>query len=322
MTVRDDETSGCSASRAGHDPIGGPTNGRATGPRPRIGGRAAGRRPAGPPTVGGATGGRPASLPSLCRRTNGPENAAAGDPWRVAGTSGRWPAAVVCQTVQMGRTVSACGPFAPWLPRRRRAGSPRGCGTVRLNGRVVDEDVRAVVVSRDEAEALLGVEPLDGALRHTCSPHVTRTRPAPRRPVAVGRREEKVTLTRGVHCRQALREGPLSTVAWRATRKYDCNRRRTYHGKILRPAGRALVQRPPGSAAEPVPGLADRGSRARRSCRRRPPRLRDCWCTCNPIRTALRPARLAAYRAESATSSRPSRSRRVRGGTARRRPRR
>jgi hypothetical protein len=41
MTVRDDEMSGCSASRAGHDPIGGPTNGRATGPRPQIDGRAA-----------------------------------------------------------------------------------------------------------------------------------------------------------------------------------------------------------------------------------------------------------------------------------------
>lgn len=42
---------------------------------------------------------------------------------------------------------------------------------VRLDGGVVDEDVRTVVVGGDEAETLFGVEPLDGALRHTCSPY-------------------------------------------------------------------------------------------------------------------------------------------------------
>src|SRR5690349_5062082 len=36
-----------------------------------------------------------------------------------------------------------------------------------VDGRVVDEDVRGAVVGGDEAEALLGVEPLDGSLSHT-----------------------------------------------------------------------------------------------------------------------------------------------------------
>src|SRR5882757_5381055 len=35
-----------------------------------------------------------------------------------------------------------------------------------LNGRVVNEDVVAAVLLGDEAEALLGVEPLNGALSH------------------------------------------------------------------------------------------------------------------------------------------------------------
>src|SRR6476660_7515512 len=39
---------------------------------------------------------------------------------------------------------------------------------VHLDGRVVDEDVLAAV-DGDEAEALLGVEPLHGALCHWCS---------------------------------------------------------------------------------------------------------------------------------------------------------
>src|SRR5919199_736492 len=42
---------------------------------------------------------------------------------------------------------------------------------VHLDGRVVDEDVLAAV-DGDEAEALLGVEPLHGALCHVCS-HVS-----------------------------------------------------------------------------------------------------------------------------------------------------
>ena len=37
---------------------------------------------------------------------------------------------------------------------------------VRLDGRVVDEHVRSATVLSDESEALLGVEPLHGALCH------------------------------------------------------------------------------------------------------------------------------------------------------------
>src|SRR4051812_32959244 len=48
---------------------------------------------------------------------------------------------------------------------------------VHLDGRVVDEDV-LTAVDGDEAEALLGVEPLHGALCHVCS-HVSCVRTAP-----------------------------------------------------------------------------------------------------------------------------------------------
>src|SRR5690242_5260958 len=41
-----------------------------------------------------------------------------------------------------------------------------GLVALRLDGRVVNEDVIAAVLLGDEAEALLGVEPLDGALSH------------------------------------------------------------------------------------------------------------------------------------------------------------
>src|ERR687893_789295 len=41
-----------------------------------------------------------------------------------------------------------------------------GLVALRLDGRVVHEDVVAAVLLRDEAETLLGVEPLDGALSH------------------------------------------------------------------------------------------------------------------------------------------------------------
>src|ERR1035438_6522167 len=37
-----------------------------------------------------------------------------------------------------------------------------------LDGGVVDEEVSAALVGGDEAEALLGVEPLDGTLCHDC----------------------------------------------------------------------------------------------------------------------------------------------------------
>src|SRR6476659_7098032 len=39
-----------------------------------------------------------------------------------------------------------------------------------LDLRVVNEDIGAAAVGGDEAEALLGVEPFDGALCHDCSP--------------------------------------------------------------------------------------------------------------------------------------------------------
>src|SRR6476469_5909184 len=41
---------------------------------------------------------------------------------------------------------------------------------VGLDGGVVDEDVLAATVLRDEAEALFGVEPLDGSLSHVRFP--------------------------------------------------------------------------------------------------------------------------------------------------------
>src|ERR1044072_9714351 len=41
-----------------------------------------------------------------------------------------------------------------------------GLVALRLDGRVVHEDVVAAVLLRNEAEALLGVEPLHGALSH------------------------------------------------------------------------------------------------------------------------------------------------------------
>src|SRR4051812_17762121 len=55
---------------------------------------------------------------------------------------------------------------------------------VHLDGRVVDEDVLAAV-DGDEAEALLGVEPLHGALCHVCS-HVSCVRTIPPLPEGSG----------------------------------------------------------------------------------------------------------------------------------------
>src|SRR6476469_7284512 len=43
-----------------------------------------------------------------------------------------------------------------------------GLVALRLDSRVVHENVVAAVLLRNEAEALLGVEPLDGALSHSC----------------------------------------------------------------------------------------------------------------------------------------------------------
>ena len=106
MTVRDDETSGCRASRRRGT----------TGERQATGrdlGSAGGRRGERPvtavperrrPVVA------PTGLPALSPDEKRPENADAGDP---RGRRHRVERSV--DVLQMGRTVSACGPFAPWL---------------------------------------------------------------------------------------------------------------------------------------------------------------------------------------------------------------
>ena len=79
---------------------------------------------------------------------------------------------------------SACGPFWPWVTSNStrwfssRLRKPRG-----LDRREVGEDVGAAVVRGDEAEALVSVEPLDGANCHlfrlldgTSDPHLLRAR--------------------------------------------------------------------------------------------------------------------------------------------------
>src|SRR5262249_24541784 len=57
--------------------------------------------------------------------------------------------------------------------------------TAALDRGVVHEHVRATTVRTEEAVALLAVEPLDGALCHSCSPrtHSPGTYPGARRPV-------------------------------------------------------------------------------------------------------------------------------------------
>src|SRR4051794_41325059 len=57
-----------------------------------------------------------------------------------------------------------------------------GLVALRLDGRVVHEDVVAAVLLRNEAEALLGVEPLDGALSHARLLLIRGVEPPPRRP--------------------------------------------------------------------------------------------------------------------------------------------
>src|SRR6187551_3042492 len=80
-----------------------------------------------------------------------------------------------------------------------------GLVALRLNRRVVHEDVVAAVLLRNEAETLLGVEPLHGALSHVlCTPVIgTRGRhfdvPAPdavtrRSDLQAGRPEEETPL--------------------------------------------------------------------------------------------------------------------------------
>src|SRR3954447_2296926 len=60
----------------------------------------------------------------------------------------------------------------------------QGLVALALDGRVVHEDVVAAVLLRNEAEALLGVEPLDGALSHARLLLIRGVEPPPRRPRA------------------------------------------------------------------------------------------------------------------------------------------
>src|SRR4051794_21517147 len=58
----------------------------------------------------------------------------------------------------------------------------QGLVALALDGRVVHEDVVAAVLLRNEAEALLGVEPLDSALSHAHLLLIRGVEPPPRRP--------------------------------------------------------------------------------------------------------------------------------------------
>src|SRR5690242_14954442 len=72
--------------------------------------------------------------------------------------------------------------------------------TVRLDRRVVDEEVLATVIGRDEAETLRGVEELHGANCHveTTFLQVTPVWPTPR---SVGtRRPARQSATKSTHC--------------------------------------------------------------------------------------------------------------------------
>src|SRR3954449_644795 len=168
MTVRDDEMSGCSASRAGDDRSEDRrTAGRPVRDRRSTGGRQGGRRRT-PPTTRRCDRWSPGERCSPGRRTYEAGKRRCRRP--VEGRrhlSGRWPVAVVGQTSDGPDRVGLRSLRALARLEGDALVLLEGAEPVALNGRVVDEDVRAVVVSRDEAEALLGVEPLDGALRHT-----------------------------------------------------------------------------------------------------------------------------------------------------------
>ena len=74
------------------------------------------------------------------------------------------------QASQMARTCSACGPFWPCVTSNStRWSSSRLRKPLAAMFGVVDEDVGAAAVGGDEAEALLAVEPLHGALSHGIS---------------------------------------------------------------------------------------------------------------------------------------------------------
>src|SRR4051794_41952416 len=100
---------------------------------------------------------------------------------------------------------------------------------VHLDGRVVDEDV-LTAVDGDEAEALLGVEPLHGALCHVCS-HVSCVRTAP------------------------PDRGPGSRSSARRTRTWNSNRARRYMRNCLV----ALHPRRTNAGSGDVCGRADPG---------------------------------------------------------------
>ena len=57
-------------------------------------------------------------------------------------------------------------PFAQAAARRWWLALAERAEALRLDRRLVDEEVLAAAARRDEAEALLRVEPLDGTLRH------------------------------------------------------------------------------------------------------------------------------------------------------------
>ena len=169
MTVRDGEMSGCSASRLHHDAADAPVNGRRPVPDRRSAGGWRGRRRQRRQRSDGATGGRPQSaVPG--RRTGGAGKRRCRRP-EVAGIDN--PLAEVESRLSEGQGGEPCRPaaFAPWLASKVTRWFSSSVRNPSLNGRVVDEDVRTVVVGRDEAEALLGVEPLQRCPRRPDLPH-------------------------------------------------------------------------------------------------------------------------------------------------------
>lgn len=103
----------------------------------------------------------------------------------------------------------------------------------RLDRAVVDEDVVARALNRDEAVALLGIEPFDGSLRHLFSLHTFCSRTSrPRAVPAAVRLEQERVVQRHCNlslqttvptlpqtspiCKFAVRKCQSDMVAWRA----------------------------------------------------------------------------------------------------------
>src|SRR3954471_19046601 len=94
--------------------------------------------------------------------------------------------------------------------------------------RVVDENVRAAAVLGDETEALLGVEPLHGALSHlalllSVHPTAVAARVRSRRAVAF---DQKIRRTRDARCQTSRRQ--------ETSVKHNCNRAPEYAGATKR----------------------------------------------------------------------------------------